>query len=121
MSNWRHITPAQQVEGLITSALEHQAEGTNSFYHYRQKNGSPRRHHAYSPSLAITSGRSGRSSGSGQSGKGCCVSTRIKTDGTLQDNVVYSILDHEWPGVKIHLQYLLEIKYAASSPHGKPE
>lgn len=37
---------------------------------------------------------------------------RIKSDGSIQDNVIYSILDTEWPSVKQQLDYLLNVKYA---------
>jgi len=37
---------------------------------------------------------------------------RIKSDGSIQDNVVFSILDTEWPSVKENLHYLLNVKYA---------
>lgn len=36
---------------------------------------------------------------------------RIKSDGTILDNIVYSILDSEWPAVKANLHYLLNSKY----------
>jgi RimJ/RimL family protein N-acetyltransferase len=36
---------------------------------------------------------------------------RIQSDGTVLDNVLYSILDTEWPGVKANLHYLLNHKY----------
>ncbi|MFZ6847202.1 GNAT family N-acetyltransferase [Undibacterium sp. RuRC25W] len=35
----------------------------------------------------------------------------IMPDGRIRDTVVYSILEHEWPGVKKNLQYM-QIKYA---------
>lgn len=37
---------------------------------------------------------------------------RIKSDGSIHDNVVFSILDTEWPTVKENLHYLLNVKYA---------
>lgn len=37
---------------------------------------------------------------------------RIKSDGSIHDNVVFSILDSEWPAVKENLHYLLNVKYA---------
>ncbi|MEW9701045.1 GNAT family N-acetyltransferase [Paenibacillus sp. SI8] len=37
---------------------------------------------------------------------------RIKVDGTIHDNIFYSILDTEWPEVKSNLLYLLETKYS---------
>ncbi|WP_251037824.1 GNAT family N-acetyltransferase [Paenibacillus albidus] len=37
---------------------------------------------------------------------------RIKTDGTIHDNVIFSILDTEWPAVKENLNYLLNVKYS---------
>jgi RimJ/RimL family protein N-acetyltransferase len=36
---------------------------------------------------------------------------RIKSDGTIGDNVVYSIIDTDWPAVKENLHYLLNVKY----------
>lgn len=33
---------------------------------------------------------------------------RIGPDGSLRDTVVYSILPHEWPGVRRHLQARLD-------------
>ncbi|PYI50544.1 hypothetical protein DLM86_29015 [Paenibacillus flagellatus] len=36
---------------------------------------------------------------------------RIKPDGSVHDNVFYSILDTEWPDVKRCLRYLPEEKY----------
>lgn len=36
---------------------------------------------------------------------------RIKNDGTVHDNVFYSIIDSEWAGVKQHLLELLQKKY----------
>lgn len=36
---------------------------------------------------------------------------RVTTDGTVLDNVVYSITDDEWPAVKARLQFLLHEKY----------
>ncbi|WP_057762729.1 GNAT family N-acetyltransferase [Cytobacillus praedii] len=36
---------------------------------------------------------------------------RVKKDGTIHDNVYYSILDTEWDKVKDHLIFLLEKKY----------
>ncbi|WP_245586018.1 GNAT family N-acetyltransferase [Paenibacillus pinihumi] len=38
---------------------------------------------------------------------------KMKSDGTIHDNVIYSILDAEWPEVKSNLYYLLNVKYAA--------
>ncbi|MFZ6863828.1 GNAT family N-acetyltransferase [Undibacterium sp. Ji67W] len=35
----------------------------------------------------------------------------ITSDGRIRDTVVYSILEHEWPGVKKNLQYM-QSKYA---------
>lgn len=37
---------------------------------------------------------------------------KIKLDGSIEDNVVFSILDTEWPSVKENLHYLLNVKYA---------
>jgi RimJ/RimL family protein N-acetyltransferase len=37
---------------------------------------------------------------------------RIRSDGSIHDNVVFSILDKEWPSVKENLHYLLNEKYA---------
>ncbi|MDH6427303.1 GNAT family N-acetyltransferase [Paenibacillus odorifer] len=37
---------------------------------------------------------------------------RIKSDGSIHDNVVFSILDTEWPAVKENLHYLINDKYA---------
>lgn len=37
---------------------------------------------------------------------------RIKSDGSIHDNVVFSILDSEWPSVKENLHFLLNVKYA---------
>lgn len=36
---------------------------------------------------------------------------RIRSNGEVLDNVIYSILDSEWPEVKAHLHYLLNHKY----------
>jgi N-acetyltransferase len=36
---------------------------------------------------------------------------RVKADGTLQDNIFYSIIDDEWESVKERLIYLLEKAY----------
>jgi RimJ/RimL family protein N-acetyltransferase len=36
---------------------------------------------------------------------------RIKPDGSIHDNVFYSIIDTEWPNVKENLHYLLSTKY----------
>ncbi len=36
---------------------------------------------------------------------------RIKPDGTIHDNIFYSIVDDEWESVKERLMYLLEKKY----------
>lgn len=36
---------------------------------------------------------------------------RITSEGTVHDNVLYSIIDEEWPAVKENLQYLLHLKY----------
>ncbi|WP_019911129.1 GNAT family N-acetyltransferase [Paenibacillus sp. HW567] len=36
---------------------------------------------------------------------------RITSDGTVLDNVLYSIIDDEWPAVKANLHYLLNVKY----------
>ncbi|NQX44193.1 GNAT family N-acetyltransferase [Paenibacillus tritici] len=36
---------------------------------------------------------------------------RITADGTVMDNVLYSIIDEEWPAVKKNLQYLVNEKY----------
>ncbi len=36
---------------------------------------------------------------------------RITPGGTVLDNVVYSIIDEEWPAVKTRLQFLLNEKY----------
>ncbi|WP_313641349.1 GNAT family N-acetyltransferase [Paenibacillus sp.] len=36
---------------------------------------------------------------------------RIRSDGSIHDNVVFSILDKEWPSVKENLHYLLNEKY----------
>ena len=36
---------------------------------------------------------------------------RIKADGTIHDNIFYSIIDSEWEAVKEKLNYLLEKKY----------
>ncbi|CAM4510240.1 GNAT family N-acetyltransferase [Paenibacillus typhae] len=36
---------------------------------------------------------------------------RITSEGTAVDNVLYSIIDEEWPGVKANLHYLLQEKY----------
>nr|WP_233167912.1 GNAT family protein [Paenibacillus roseus] len=36
---------------------------------------------------------------------------RVKSDGTIHDNIVYSIIDTEWPEVKANLHYLLNVKY----------
>lgn len=33
---------------------------------------------------------------------------RIMPDGRVRDTVVYSILDHEWPGVRLNLQTMLK-------------
>lgn len=37
---------------------------------------------------------------------------RITTEGTVLDNVLYSIIDDEWPAVKENLHYLLNVKYS---------
>ncbi|MEK4350600.1 GNAT family N-acetyltransferase [Paenibacillus sp. FSL R5-0475] len=37
---------------------------------------------------------------------------RIRSDGSIHDNVVFSILDNEWPSVKENLHYLLNEKYS---------
>jgi RimJ/RimL family protein N-acetyltransferase len=37
---------------------------------------------------------------------------RIKSDGSIHDNVFYSIIDTEWPNVKDNLHYLLASKYS---------
>ncbi|WP_307545550.1 GNAT family N-acetyltransferase [Paenibacillus sp. V4I5] len=37
---------------------------------------------------------------------------RIKSDGSIHDNVFYSIIDSEWPNVKENLHYLLANKYS---------
>ncbi|WP_246187929.1 GNAT family N-acetyltransferase [Paenibacillus tengchongensis] len=37
---------------------------------------------------------------------------RVTSDGTSVNNVVYSILDEEWPAVKANLEYLLKEKYS---------
>ncbi|MFF2481774.1 GNAT family N-acetyltransferase [Paenibacillus sp. NPDC058071] len=39
---------------------------------------------------------------------------KMKSDGTIHDNVIYSILDTEWSEVKANLHYLLNVKYAMS-------
>jgi RimJ/RimL family protein N-acetyltransferase len=36
---------------------------------------------------------------------------RIKPDGSIHDNIFYSIIDSEWPDVERNLQYLLARKY----------
>lgn len=36
---------------------------------------------------------------------------RLTSDGTALDNVMYSIIDEEWPAVKARLQFLLNEKY----------
>ncbi|MEK5032412.1 GNAT family protein [Paenibacillus sp. FSL R7-0302] len=36
---------------------------------------------------------------------------RITADGAVMDNVLYSIIDEEWPAVKKNLQYLVNEKY----------
>ncbi|MFF2907946.1 GNAT family N-acetyltransferase [Paenibacillus sp. NPDC057934] len=36
---------------------------------------------------------------------------RLRSNGTVLDNVIYSILDSEWPTVKDNLHYLLNHKY----------
>lgn len=36
---------------------------------------------------------------------------RITAHGTVMDNVLYSIIDEEWPAVKKNLQYLVNEKY----------
>lgn len=36
---------------------------------------------------------------------------RVKADGTIHDNIFYSIIDSEWDSVKQRLIYLLEKKY----------
>ncbi|MHA6532037.1 GNAT family N-acetyltransferase [Paenibacillus sp. BAC0078] len=36
---------------------------------------------------------------------------RTTSDGTVLDNVLYSIIDDEWPAVKANLHYLLHEKY----------
>jgi RimJ/RimL family protein N-acetyltransferase len=36
---------------------------------------------------------------------------RMTSDGEVRDNVLYSIIDDEWPAVKDNLQYLLNVKY----------
>jgi len=35
-------------------------------------------------------------------------SHQLMPDGSRRDTVVFSIIDHEWPAVKMHLRYLLE-------------
>lgn len=37
---------------------------------------------------------------------------RITSEGTVLDNVLYSIIDEEWPAVKENLHYLLNVKYS---------
>lgn len=37
---------------------------------------------------------------------------RITSEGTVLDNVMYSIIDDEWPAVKDNLHYLLNVKYS---------
>lgn len=37
---------------------------------------------------------------------------RISPDGTVHDNVVYSITDDDWPAVEANLHHLLYVKYA---------
>ncbi|WP_231597540.1 GNAT family N-acetyltransferase [Bacillus sp. SA1-12] len=37
---------------------------------------------------------------------------RIKADGTIHDNIFYSILDSEWESVKERLMDLLERRYS---------
>jgi RimJ/RimL family protein N-acetyltransferase len=37
---------------------------------------------------------------------------RIKPDGSIHDNIFYSIIDTEWPNVKENLHYLLARKYS---------
>lgn len=36
---------------------------------------------------------------------------RITSDGVVLDNVMYSIIDDEWPAVQANLHYLLNVKY----------
>jgi RimJ/RimL family protein N-acetyltransferase len=36
---------------------------------------------------------------------------RIKPDGSIHNNVFYSIIEPEWPSVKAHIQELMERKY----------
>lgn len=36
---------------------------------------------------------------------------RITSGGAILDNVLYSIIDDEWPAVKANLHYLLNVKY----------
>lgn len=36
---------------------------------------------------------------------------RITSGGAILDNVVYSIIDEDWPVVKANLHYLLDVKY----------
>lgn len=36
---------------------------------------------------------------------------RVTSDGVVLDNVLYSIIDEEWPAVKANLHYLLHEKY----------
>lgn len=40
---------------------------------------------------------------------------RIKADGTIHDNIFYSIIDSEWETVKKRLIYLLEKKYQSAN------
>lgn len=40
--------------------------------------------------------------------EGLIRSHRIYPDGHRRDSMFYSILDHEWPGVKTHLEHLLK-------------
>ncbi|GAK42306.1 N-acetyltransferase GCN5 [Paenibacillus sp. TCA20] len=37
---------------------------------------------------------------------------RIKADGSMHDNIFYSILDNEWADVKENLLFLLSKKYS---------
>jgi RimJ/RimL family protein N-acetyltransferase len=39
------------------------------------------------------------------------------TDGTVRDTVLFSILDHEWPAVKLNLQHRLERHADAGAGH----
>jgi hypothetical protein len=42
---------------------------------------------------------------------------RIKSDGSIHDNVFYSIIDTEWPNVKENLHYLLTQLSQLSAPN----